>query len=74
MGFIAPKGLEFAFIERLNKYCTLGLYDSDTDLVECYLLPENSRKVLDLQAITFIYDKKTIASLEALYRNSNTDV
>lgn len=74
MGFISPKGLEFGFIEHLNKYCTLGLYDSDTDLVECFLLPENKRKSMNIDLVDVVQNEMVKSTLEVLYIKSDTDV
>jgi hypothetical protein len=72
MGYISTKGIEFAYIPHMNKFCTLGLYCTDTDIVECFLLDERKRKLMNIDLVEIVKDAKQIASLTALYINSDT--
>jgi hypothetical protein len=73
MSFISPKGLEFGYIKHLNKYCILGMYCSDTDFVECILLPENKYKFMNVDLVDVIKDERVKSTLKVLYIKNNTD-
>jgi len=50
-----------------GQYCSLGLYDSDTDLVEVYLLPENKRIITSIDCVDVITDEKVKQTIKVLY-------
>lgn len=73
MGFISPKGLEFGYVEHLDKYCLIGLFDTDTDRLECILLPERKRTIQYDTSVEIVKNPMVINALTILYTNSNTD-
>lgn len=72
MGFINSNN-EYGIISysfdntRTGKYCALGLYDSDTDLVEVFILPENKRVIMNIDQITIITCPVVKRSVKLLY-------
>lgn len=71
MGFINSKDDEYYRVkyshkpEYVGKYCYCGLYDSDTDLVEVFILPERKRTIMDVECVERVSEevKRTVKLL-----------
>ena len=72
MGYISPKGLEFGYVEHLNKYCVIGLFCTDTDRLECILLPEHKRTIQYDTSVDIVENPMVINALTILYSNKST--
>lgn len=70
MGFINSEPDEFGIWYDRNNikyYGMLGLYDSDTDLVEFVKLPEKKRMIVSIDDVTIVKDEKEKQSIKILF-------
>lgn len=70
MGFINSGPDEYGiWYDRNNVKCygMLGLYDSDTDLVEFVKLPEKKRQLVSIDDVTIVKDEKEKQSIKILF-------
>lgn len=70
MGFINSGPNEYGiWYDRNNVKCygMLGLYDSDTDLVEFVKLPEKKRQLVSIDDVTIVKDEKEKQSIKILF-------
>ena len=73
MGFISSKHDSYGIIkfssrsELVDKPCKLGLYDSDTDLLEVFILPENKRTIVDINCIEVVTNPTIIKTMKLLF-------
>ena len=70
MGYINGNN-QYALItnhrEYNDRYCLLGLYCSDTDLVEAIVLPERKRILIDIFDVSIVKDKLRANIIKLLY-------
>ena len=70
MGYINSNN-EYGLIEHHReyegRYCELGLYCSDTDMVEAIILPERKRIIINIDWLKVITDEVTKRSVKLLY-------
>jgi hypothetical protein len=72
MGFINSGPDEYGiYYDRNNVKCygMLGLYDSDTDLIEFIKLPERKRQIVRIDDIEVVKDDKEKQTIKLLYDN-----